>query len=378
MNKKYKFLLIIGFTLILTGTFILLTKDKMKIDKNFKYEVSFIENFGEEITSCEYQYYEINNLNYSYLNDYNIKTKNKLNFGYPEEVIYIGDSFFGREFESSNLNIHAGYFNPPFSLDKLLENVKEEYEKEGYTKINYSLGNPINIDGYKVDYIKFNAIEESREASNKKYKEEFYLYIELNNNVITIRYELTNYKFRIDTLNKIINSISIEENKASYLVSKIEKDKIKGTLTAIDSKDNVYNLDYEFSTDKCYEIESISNGTSSVSFSTSDKKIIFNIRMLNILYDKSKYKDLSTYYKEYLTNLYEKDKNIENYSMKDYIANDKKYLKITFIKNIENKKIENLSLIEFVDDEVIVVYEFESDNKIIESNIIYFVDCDIK
>lgn len=378
MNKKYKFLLIIGFTLILTGTFILLTKDKMKIDKNFKYEVSFIENFGEEITSYEYQYYEINNLNYSYLNDYNIKIKNKLNFGYPEEVIYIGGSFFGREFESSNFNIRAGYFSQLFSLDKLLENVKEEYEKEGYTKINYSLGNPINIDGYKVDYIKFNAIEESREASNKKYKEEFYLYIELNNNVITIRYELTNYKFRIDTLNKIINSISIEENKASYLVSKIEKDKIKGTLTAIDSKDNVYNLDYEFSTDKCYEIESISNGTSSVSFSTSDKKIIFNIRMLNILYDKSKYKDLSTYYKEYLTNLYEKDKNIENYSMKDYIANDKKYLKITFIKNIENKKIENLSLIEFVDDEVIVVYEFESDNKIIESNIIYFVDCDIK
>lgn len=386
MKNKYKYILCFAFTLIALGSYILFIEDEKQVDndKTIKqqYELSFLDIVGDEINVEDegYQYYKIDKLNKSYINDYNITTKNKYSFGYLDSLICIEDDFYKKEFGSTNFTIQAGYYNDFFSLENLLEKVKTEYKNDGYTKINYSLGNPIIIDEYKVSYIKFVAAKENNTFNSEnyveKYKEEFYIYIETIDNVVTIRYKLNNYKFDIETLNQIINSISIEKNKASYLVSKVENQEISGKLTAIDSKNNISNLFYNFSTDKCHEIDSISNGSSSVSFSTSDKKMIFTIKMLNVIYDKTHYQDLYSYYKEYLENLYTKNNNIEGYSSKDFIANDKKYLRISFVN--KDKETENVFYIEFVNSEIIIIYSFESENKILDSDTIYFLDCDVK
>lgn len=386
MKNKYKYILCFAFFLISFGSYILFSEDEKKVEKDKtikpQYEISFLDIVGDEINveSQGYQYYKIDKLNKSYINDYNITTKNKYIFGYLDNLICIEDDFYKKEFGSTNFNIQAGYFNDFFSLENLLEKVKTEYKNDGYTKINYSLGNPIIIDEYKVSYIKFVAAKENNTFNSEnyveKYKEEFYIYIETIDNVVTIRYKLNNYKFDNETLNQIINSISIEKNKASYLVSKVENQEISGKLTAIDSKNNISNLFYNFSTDKCHEIDSISNGSSSVSFSTSDKKMIFTIKILNVIYDKTHYQDLYSYYKEYLENLYTKNNNIEGYSSKDFIANDKKYLRISFVN--KDKETENVFYIEFVNSEIIIIYSFESENKILDSDTIYFLDCDVK
>lgn len=386
MKNKYKYILCFAFFLIAFGSYILFSEDEKKVEKDKtikpQYEISFLDIVGDEIDveSQGYQYYKIDKLNKSYINDYNITTKNKYIFGYLDNLICIEDDFYKKEFGSTNFNIQAGYFNDFFSLENLLDKVKTEYKNDGYTKMNYSLGNPIIIDENKVSYIKFVAAKENNTLNGEnyveKYKEEFYIYIETIDNVVTIRYKLNNYKFDIETLNQIINSISIEKNKASYLVSKVENQEISGKLTAIDSKNNISNLFYNFSTDKCHEIDSISNGSSSVSFSTSDKKMTFTIKILNVIYDKTHYQDLYSYYKEYLENLYTKNNNIEGYSSKDFIANDKKYLRISFVN--KDKKTENISYIEFVNSEIIIIYSFESENKILDSDTIYFLDCDVK
>lgn len=382
--KKYG-LLILGIILIIIGGIIFSLKNNNGREYNDNNKdnmrvVTFSNLEGDDIPTDIYDDYAIDDLDINYIKALNLETKNEYLFGVSKDTKSENAGWYYKRFAGEKLQIIAmQIYDESFETKKYISDICDEYKKEGYQLVNYRLGNEFHIDDYLVGYIKVTAFtdyDESSPENRRKYKEDFIVYIVgKDNGVATVHYVLNEFMFDEESLNKIINSISVKENEASYTSAKIENDKIVGKIYTDDNQKQIrYQLNYEYPTSLCTAPEDINNDCATIIFKDNQKnfKVVMNFTFL------SSTDDIFTNYEEFLKNRYSKMYDMSEFVKSTLPYNDKNYFKFQFTLSNEEQKENYIQLVDQIADDAILVISYESADEIAEEDLLKYLSYQVE
>lgn len=376
--KKFR-LLILGVVFIVIGSIIFVIKNdnsrEYNDNKNDKHVVTFTNVEGDNIPTDIYSEYTIADLDIDYIKSFNIETRNKFLFGVSKDTKYENTSWYYKRYAGEKLQIIAiQSYDKSFETKKYASDICNEYKNKGYQLVNYRLGNEFRINNYIVGYIKvtaFTDVETPTPENKRKYKEDFIVYIiGKDNTIATIHYVLNEFMFDEESLNKIINTVSIKENESSYTSARIENNKIIGKIYTLDNQKQMkYQLNYEYPTSLCTAPEDIENDCTTIIFKDNQKnfKVVMNFTFL------SSSGNVFTNYEEWIKNRYS-----EMYDMSEIVKstlpyNNKNYFKFQFTLSNEEKKENYIQLVEQLSDDAILVISYESVDEIIEEDLLKYL-----
>ncbi len=302
MNKYIKYVLFfLGLILILGGFLKFFSKNNLT-EKSNNIVVDTRNMTGDEIDFSQIEEITFNNLKSIAVKIQNLSKKPLLTLKYPNTIVseFINDD--NVRLSGNNMTIEAKNL---YGID-MKSNVElsiSHHEEAGNKKrILYSSEENF-VNGYKLEYARIQALNDSGEA--KIYYDEFQIYIETDENVIFfISFQLYNRKFTDDILNRFINEIKIENNKSNYLYSKNEKNQLTYSFK-VDYNEGIKTgtkyVTYFLPSDKYLEIETENNNSHLNTFRSIDKKINVTLSIEGIneeIIKNTVFKGIEDIYKE--------------------------------------------------------------------------------
>lgn len=335
---------------------------------------------GDSIDTSNILDYAIEEYSEGYVNDNDLKTKNKYIFAMPSSAKVL----FQQTGNYKIVEIDDGTITANVMLnttvEELFKNKIDDYDKTQYEKVRTFKSNTnINYDDFEISYSKISALDsyETEDGlTSQEYYEEFNIYlIEKDNKIIMISYRIVDKKFTDELLSELVNKIKLEKGKANYLYSHIEGNNIVGTLNSIDPDEyKQYKLSYSIPKDKYYEKEDANNTESSTNFSSLNEDTIINIKLVN--------GDLYRYFDSYVESVkmgYDYDNSItrvDSFLTDSTTYNEKEYRRILieYTDVANNTKHYVVSLIYKIEEHMYYVVTIDSNKNALEEYIDDFLN----
>lgn len=335
---------------------------------------------GDSIDTSNILDYAIEEYSEGYVNDNDLKTKNKYIFAMPSSAKVL----FQQTGNYKIVEIDDGTITANVMLnttvEELFKNKIDDYDKTQYEKVRTFKSNTnINYDDFEISYSKISALDsyETEDGlTSQEYYEEFNIYlIEKDNKIIMISYRIVDKKFTDELLSELVNKIKLEKGKANYLYSHIEGNNIVGTLNSIDPDEyKQYKLSYSIPKDKYYEKEDANNTESSTNFSSLNEDTIINIKLVN--------GDLYMYFDSYVESVkmgYDYDNSItrvDSFLTDSTTYNEKEYRRILieYTDVANNTKHYVVSLIYKIEEHMYYVVTIDSNKNALEEYIDDFLN----
>jgi len=325
MKKQLKYIVILaGFLFLILGTIIYFMNDNKEEDKKDYIIVDTTNKIGETIDNSIYEEYKIDKYLTESLKSTDIDIKNTYTIPYSNNLINYSSSDKSITFVDDLTNINAScIYNNDFETYK--ESFVDYYKENNYEKMNVAYSKePLKMSGYDIEYLKINSIgtqNNFNEELKKEYTEQFVVLIkESDISVCTVSFSVTSKRLSDEMLTEFINKIKIEKGTASYLYSKLENDKIVGTLNKklVVPKEKSYELSYEIPSSKYEEIEDYRNSPSSTTFVLkNNENTVINIELSMTLSSEN-------FYEKYFSNVESRYLNSP-----EFILNDIEYSDVT-------------------------------------------------
>ncbi len=379
MKSKYIFI-ILGVVMIAAGTFLLSNENKNNHGndneslESIKIDTTNME--GDNIDTSNILDYAIENYSEGYINDSDLKSKNKYLFAIPSSAkILFQPSSYNKTFSIGDGIITANIVENT-TVENLITSKIEEYDKLQYEKVQtFKSPTSINFSGFEISYFKISALNSYKTENDvtlQDYYDEFNLYIkEKDNKIIVISYKVINKKFTDELLSSLIKKIKIENGNANYLYSKISGDSIIGTLESIDPvKYKEYKVSYSIPKDKYYEKEDTNNTELSVNFASLTEDININFKLINGNLDNS-FEEYANSIKD-MYNYDSKVTRVDSFLTDSVIYSEKEYRRIlmeyTDVVN-DNTKHYFALLVYKIEDYMYYAVTIDSNEEILEENI---------
>ncbi len=262
-----------------------------------------------------------------YLND---NSSNKINISYPNCVVASSLNYKIKNLESVekdvkiDINTYSTKNAKSFISQKRTDGLSKK-EEEYYGKVEYSDVLEKTANGNKYYYVIIN-YEYNSFSTKRVYYEIYaamdYQVTEGKTATITISVSATNKAFSLDTIDKMIGSISVEREKAVYTNSKVE-----GNYNVVTLKQNKYESStngYEvtFKIPKDYE-ELVS--TSSNIYTTAFEKYVGTTKYYVGIEIETSYTNTEKELAESFRKVCAKD---DNEGVKNHTTSNVKYIKV--------------------------------------------------
>ena len=334
---------------------------------------------GDEIDNSSYKNYTINKYTENSIYSQNLSLKNIYSFSYEsglEDVVLGNNAIRAKNNNSSVVSFVSNLTDRNIKFQFILN-----YKNLGFDKLKtYESTETIKIFDLNVKYIKLeSARSDLRDKDN--YRENFIIIIEEpEDKKIVFSYEIIDSKFTDELLTKIINSIDIEKNKATYLYTKTENGKLIGTLKQNSELEhsNIYQINYELDSSKYKEVENKNNTINFNTLKTKENENI-DIFLMTTAYTSN---DISTeFVDEVKGRIYESNDKVEFVDANK--SSDKKDDKLVYkalitFKNKDGKLLYNLSAAYQIENDIYYVVSINSDKSISDDLLRDFNDINYK